>query len=77
MTTKTSSDKPGAFIIKVNTDGPASKAGMKLGDVLTKINGINVTSSSDIIKIIGYQLNKSYVFTVIKDKIPRELTIHT
>lgn len=44
----------GAFVIKVNTDGPAKKADIKLGDTIVEVDGIAVTDGSDLLKILGY-----------------------
>jgi S1-C subfamily serine protease len=30
----------GAYVIKVNTEGPASKADIKLGDTIVEVDGI-------------------------------------
>ena len=43
----------GAIVTRVVPYSPASKAGMKIGDVILKINGEKVTSSDDVQNIIG------------------------
>ena len=35
MTVKSSIENKGAFIIKVSSDSPAAKAGLKLGETIT------------------------------------------
>ena len=38
----------GALIAQVNTDSPAEKAGLKSGDIITKINDTNITQASQV-----------------------------
>jgi S1-C subfamily serine protease len=40
--------KDGVLVTSVTTDSPASKAGVKAGDVITTLNGSNVSSPSDL-----------------------------
>jgi len=39
----------GAYIGEVEADGPAAKAGLKVGDVITAIDGTSVTSADAVI----------------------------
>lgn len=39
-------DKPGIFISKIVKEGPASRTGLRVGDRLLKVNGIDVTHMS-------------------------------
>ncbi len=41
-------DLKGALIAQVNTDSPAEKAGLKSGDIITKINETNITQASQV-----------------------------
>ena len=43
----------GVLVVKVKKDSPAEKAGLKSGDVITKIDNKNVSSSKDIHKILS------------------------
>lgn len=46
-----SNNKPqGAYIAGVTLNGPAAKAGIEKGDVITKINDVQVLNSSDLIR---------------------------
>ena len=40
----------GAYIQEVTPNGPADKAGLQKGDVITKVNEVNVENSSDLIR---------------------------
>jgi len=37
----------GVLVVSVAPDGPASKAGLTSGDVITNVNGVNIAGSSD------------------------------
>jgi serine protease Do len=50
-------DKPrGALISSVQPDGPADKAGLKVGDVILQLNGKDVVASGDLPALIGQSL---------------------
>jgi len=38
----------GAVVVEINPDGPAAKAGLKVGDVITQVNGEKVTDSTEL-----------------------------
>jgi len=45
-----SNNKPqGAYISAVTPNGPAAKAGLVTGDIITKINNVAVQNSSDLV----------------------------
>jgi serine protease Do/serine protease DegQ len=46
-------DGQGALISAVLTNSPADKAGIKEGDVITRVNGVVVTNSSNLKSMIG------------------------
>ena len=47
-------DKPeGALVSSVDSGGPADKAGLKSGDVIRKVNGQPIVTSSDLPALIG------------------------
>lgn len=41
-------DLQGALIAQVNTDSPAEKAGLKPGDIITKVNDTSITQASQV-----------------------------
>ena len=43
----------GALVQSVETDGPADKAGVEAGDIITKVDGKAVEKSGDLPRIIG------------------------
>lgn len=43
----------GLLIADINEDAPVSKSGLKISDIITKINGTNVSTVSDVQSIIG------------------------
>lgn len=43
----------GALIVSIQKDGPADKAGIEMGDVILSFDGIDVTSSSDLPRMVG------------------------
>jgi len=58
--------QPGVPLRSVNAGGPASKAGMKVGDIITAIDGQRVTTADSLIAAVrnhapGQQVKVSYV----------------
>jgi serine protease Do len=43
----------GALITSVTSGGPADKAGLRPGDVITKIDGENISTTEDLVSAIG------------------------
>jgi S1-C subfamily serine protease len=55
----------GAEFVRVFSGGPAAKAGIKSGDVVTAVNGQAITSSDDFITVVSkYQPGNTVTFTV-------------
>jgi serine protease Do len=44
----------GVFVAKVEKDSAAEQAGIKVGDIITGVNGIPVESQLDLIEILKY-----------------------
>ncbi|NLI90954.1 MAG: PDZ domain-containing protein [Peptococcaceae bacterium] len=56
----------GAYVSAVSPNGPADKAGIKEGDVITKINDAQIQNSSDLVRQlykynVGDQVNVTFV----------------
>ncbi|MEA4901651.1 PDZ domain-containing protein [Desulfitobacterium sp.] len=58
----------GAYIAEVSAGGPADKAGIKQGDVITKINDSTVKNSGDLIReLYKYKAGDTVKITLIRD----------
>ena len=44
----------GAFVSSVEEGGPAQKAGIQKGDVITKFDGIGISGSSELVETLTY-----------------------
>ena len=58
----------GVLVTQVTEDGPAAKAGVKAGDVITAIDGEAVDSPGDISRVIGRKKEGSVNLTIIRNK---------
>ena len=43
----------GAAVKQVNDDSPAERAGLQVNDIITAVDGRAITTSSDLVKVIG------------------------
>jgi len=58
---------PGAKVSAVSGGGPAAAAGIKVGDIITAVNGVQVTSSVDLLSAIrAYAPGETVTLTVQK-----------
>ena len=64
----------GALVVQVDGSGPAVKAGIRQGDVITSIDGTKVTQSQDAVTYIG-QKNVGTVVSVTVDRNGQTVTI--
>jgi putative serine protease PepD len=63
-----SSSGTGAQVTTVKADTPASKAGLKAGDVITAINGATVANADDLTaKINAHKPNQKVTLTVTRN----------
>ena len=58
----------GALVTAVTEDGPAAKAGLKAGDVITAVDGEPVDSPGDISRAINRKKEGDVTLTVIRNK---------
>jgi serine protease Do len=65
--------KQGVLVRSVNADTPASRAGLKAGDVVTKVNGTPVTSPREITGLVRTSGKKELSFTVVRNR--KEMTL--
>jgi predicted metalloprotease with PDZ domain len=61
-------DGKGVLVTSVSEDGPAAKAGVKAGDVITAIDGEAVDSSGDISRIVNRKKEGDVTLTVIRNR---------
>ena len=61
-------DAKGALITSVQVNSPASKAGLKIADVITKVNNKEINNSDDlVVALAGAQVNDEFTFTIIRE----------
>lgn len=58
----------GALVTSVVEDGPAAKAGIKAGDVITAVDGEEVDSPGDVSRAISKKKEGEVTLTVIRNK---------
>src|SRR5262249_53554719 len=70
------SDSPGKVMVaEVAADSPAARAGVKKGDLLSKLNGKEVTNADQVRDILqGKSAGESVKLAVQRDATTRELT---
>jgi serine protease Do len=61
-------DGKGALVTSVSEDGPAAKAGVKAGDVITAVDGEAVDSPGDISRVINHKKEGEVTLTIIRNK---------
>jgi S1-C subfamily serine protease len=65
----------GLLVESVETGTAADKAGLKAGDVVTKVNGIPVTTAREVIGIIRQASGRNVSFAVVRNKKPMALSM--
>jgi serine protease Do len=61
--------KEGMLVASVTDDSPASRAGLKAGDVIVSVNGQNVSSRADITRAVsGAGANVDITIAIVRDK---------
>jgi serine protease Do len=61
-------DGQGLLITRVDDNSPAAAAGLRAGDVITKVNGANIATTSQWVHTIHANRGKPVQLTVIRDK---------
>ncbi len=65
----------GLLVTSVNENGPAAKAGLKAGDVITAVDGEKVTSSGDVSRAINKKQDGDVTLTIIRDRSARTFKV--
>jgi serine protease Do len=67
----------GALVASVSNDGPAAKAGMEPGDVITAVNGDKVSSPRELaVDVAGISPGSDANLNVLHDGQSRSVTVH-
>jgi membrane-associated protease RseP (regulator of RpoE activity) len=65
----------GLLITSISENSPASKAGLKAGDVITEVNGEKVEDTDDFIRILNYKEEGEVPLTIIREKSQRTIKV--
>jgi len=66
----------GAAIKTITPDAPAAKAGLKVNDIITHVDGKEISSSTEIVSIVGNAaIGDQLVFTVYRRGQTLEITV--
>jgi S1-C subfamily serine protease len=65
----------GVLVSTVNENGPAAKAGVKAGDVITEVDGSRINSAADLIRELGKKKDGDVTLTIIRDKSQRSVKV--
>jgi serine protease Do len=66
----------GVLVRSVKKGSAAEKAGLKAGDVITKVDDSKVTSSSEITRVLrGLKTKKTFGVTIIRNKKEMPITV--
>ena len=65
----------GVLVTSVTDDGPAAKAGVRAGDVITAIDGEAVDSPGDISRVINRKKEGEVTLTVIRNKAQQTIRV--
>lgn len=65
----------GLLITSTSENSPASKAGLRAGDVITEVNGEKVEDSDDFIRAVNRKEEGEVTLTIIRDKSQRTIKV--
>ena len=66
----------GVYIVQISVDGPAAKSGLKVGDIITKIDGIEIDQMSDLRRYIySKDPNDKIKATVLRNNKEQNFTL--
>ena len=71
-------EKEGALISQVYAGSPAEKAGMKVGDVVTEVDGVKIKSSQDVVReVLKKKVGQKVNFVVLREGKRVEISVAT
>ena len=65
----------GVLVTSVTDDGPAAKAGLRAGDVITAVDGEAVDSPGDVSRIINRKKEGDVTLTIIRNKAQQTIRV--
>jgi S1-C subfamily serine protease len=66
----------GVVVRQVEPSGPAARAGVQPGDIITAVNGERVDSWNDFVRdVVGKKIGDTVTLTIIRDRAPRSLSV--
>ena len=65
----------GVLVTSVTVDGPASKAGVRAGDVITAVDGEAVDSPGDIARVINKKKEGDVALTIVRNKAQQTIRV--
>ncbi len=68
-------DGRGVLVTSVTEDGPAAKAGLKAGDVITAVDGEKVDGTGDISNIVNRKKEGDVTLTIVRNKLQQTLRV--
>ncbi len=68
-------DGKGVLVTSVSDDGPAAKAGLRAGDVITAIDGEKIETAGDLTRSINKKKEGDITLTVIRNKSQMNFTV--
>ena len=68
-------DGQGVLVTAVTDDGPAAKAGVKAGDVITAVDGEKVSGAGDLTRAINKKKDGDISLTVVRNRSQRTITV--
>jgi serine protease Do len=67
--------KNGVLVREVNAGTPAQRAGLKAGDVVTKVNNTPVTTPREISGLVRTSSKRTVAFTIVRNKKEMKLDV--
>jgi serine protease Do len=65
----------GLLITSTSENSPASKAGLRAGDIITEVNGEKIEDSNDFVRAVNLKEEGEIKLTIIRDKSQRTIKV--